>query len=114
MAVAYAYCGQRYHRSILGIFLIRVTEKLEMKALLNALRRGTWTSSVIAAVFAFLVVYFTKVDLNVFWAILAGLIAGVLIGESTNYFTSYAYKPTLGISKSSQTGAATNIISRFC
>lgn len=99
--------------SIIGIFLIRVSEKLEMNALLNALRRGTWTSSVLAAVFAFLVVYLMKANLNVFWAILAGLIAGVLIGESTNYFTSYAYKPTLGVSKSSQTGAATNIISGF-
>jgi K(+)-stimulated pyrophosphate-energized sodium pump len=44
---------------------------------------------------------------------LAGLIAGVLIGESTNYFTSYVYKPTLRVSEASQTGAGTNIISGF-
>jgi len=42
-----------------------------------------------------------------------GLVAGVLIGESTNYFTSYVYKPTLRISEASQTGAGTNIVSGF-
>jgi K(+)-stimulated pyrophosphate-energized sodium pump len=53
------------------------------------------------------------VDLGVFWAILAGLIAGVLIGESTNYFTSYVYKPTQNISEAAQTGAATTITRGF-
>ena len=99
--------------SIIGIFLIRVGEKLEMKALLNALRRGTNISAILAAVFAFLSVYFLKADIGIFWAILVGLIAGVLIGESTNFFTSYVYKPTLRIAEASQTGAGTNIVSGF-
>jgi K(+)-stimulated pyrophosphate-energized sodium pump len=84
-----------------------------MGALLNALRRGTFSASILAAVFSFLAVYFLKADIGIFWAILAGLIAGVLIGESTNFFTSYAYKPTQRISESSQTGPATTIISGF-
>jgi K(+)-stimulated pyrophosphate-energized sodium pump len=96
--------------SIIGIFLVRVGEKAEMRALLNALRRGTFSSSILTAVFAFLAVYFLKADLGIFWAILAGLIAGVLIGESTNYFTSYTYKPTLNVSESAQTGGATLIV----
>ncbi len=99
--------------SIIGIFLVRVGEKLEMKALLNALRRGTFSAAALTAVFSFLVVYFLKADIGIFWAILVGLIAGVLIGESTNFFTSYVYKPTLQISKASQTGAGTNIVSGF-
>jgi len=99
--------------SIIGIFLVRVGEKPEMGALLNALRRGTFSASILTAIFAFLAVYFLRADLGVFWAILAGLIAGVLIGESTNYFTSYAYKPTLRISEASQTGAGTTIVSGF-
>ena len=99
--------------SIIGIFLVRVGEKLEMKALLNALRRGTWIAAILAAASALLIVKLLHADLGIFWAILAGLIAGVLIGESTNYFTSYAYKPVLGIAKASETGAATNIISGF-
>lgn len=97
--------------SIIGIFLIRVGEKLEMKALLNALRKGTFASAIIAMIFAFAAVYFLNADIGIFWAIAVGLLAGVLIGESTNYFTSYVYKPTLNIAKASETGAGTNIVS---
>ncbi|MES0329792.1 MAG: sodium/proton-translocating pyrophosphatase, partial [Dehalococcoidales bacterium] len=75
--------------SIVGIFLVRVGDKLQMTALLNALRRGTFAASILTAGFAFLSVQFLNAELGVFWAILAGLVAGVLIGESTNYFTSY-------------------------
>jgi len=99
--------------SIIGIFLVRVGEKLEMVALLNALRRGTFSASILTAIFSFLAVYFLKADIGIFWAILVGLIAGVLIGESTNFFTSYVYKPTLRIAEASQTGAGTNIVSGF-
>ncbi|MCD6452767.1 MAG: sodium-translocating pyrophosphatase [Dehalococcoidales bacterium] len=101
--------------SIIGIFAVKVGKATaKMKALLNALRRGTILSAVLTAVFAFLSVHFMfHLDNNVFWAILAGLIAGVAIGESTNYFTSYSYKPTLNIAKSSQTGAGTLITSGF-
>ncbi|MBU2565916.1 MAG: sodium-translocating pyrophosphatase [Candidatus Thermoplasmatota archaeon] len=99
--------------SIIGICLVRVGEKPEMKALLAALRRGTFSAAVLTAIFSFLAVYYLKADLGVFWAILAGLIAGILIGESTNYFTSYAYKPTQKISEASNTGPGTNIIRGF-
>jgi K(+)-stimulated pyrophosphate-energized sodium pump len=99
--------------SIIGIFMVRVGEKLEMKALLNALRRGTFVASFLTAGFAFLAVRLLEADIGVFWAILVGLVAGVLIGESTNYFTSYVNKPTLKIAEASQTGAGTNIISGF-
>jgi len=99
--------------SIIGIFLVRVGGKAEMGALLNALRRGTFSASIFTAGFSFLAVYFLRADLGIFWAILAGLVAGVLIGESTNYFTSYAYKPTLNIAESSQTGGGTLITRGF-
>jgi len=99
--------------SIIGVFLVRVGEKPEMGALLNALRRGTLSASVLAAIFAFLAVYFLGASLGIFWAILAGLVAGVLIGESTNFFTSYAYGPTRRIAEASQTGAGTTIVSGF-
>jgi len=99
--------------SIIGVFLVRVGGKAEMGALLNALRRGTFSASILAAIFSFLAVYFLGADIGIFWAILAGLVAGVLIGESTNYFTSYAYSPTLRISEASQTGAGTLITRGF-
>jgi K(+)-stimulated pyrophosphate-energized sodium pump len=84
-----------------------------MEALLNALRRGTFSASILTAIFAFMAVYFLKADIGVFWAILVGLVGGVLIGESTNFFTSYVYKPTLRIAEASQTGSGTNIVSGF-
>jgi K(+)-stimulated pyrophosphate-energized sodium pump len=99
--------------SIIGIFMVRVGEKLKMEALLNALRRGTFSASILTAIFSFLAVYFLKADIGIFWAILVGLVAGVLIGESTNFFTSYIYKPTIRVSEASQTGAGTNIVSGF-
>jgi len=99
--------------SIIGCLLVRVGEKLEMEALLNALRRGTFSASILAAIGSALLVWILDVSWGVFWSIFVGLVAGVLIGESTNYFTSYAYSPTRKISKASQTGAGTNIVSGF-
>ncbi len=98
--------------SIIGIFAVRVGEKLQMKALLNALRRGTYLAAFLSLLFSFIAVSFLA-DIRLFVAIFAGMAAGLLIGESTNYFTSYVYKPTLRVADASQTGAATNIISGF-
>ncbi|MGB5926467.1 MAG: sodium-translocating pyrophosphatase [Dehalococcoidia bacterium] len=99
--------------SIIGCFLVRVGEKVEMSALLGALRRGTLTATVLAAVFGFLVIHFLGASLGLFWAMLAGLVAGALMGESTNYFTSYAFKPTQEISEASTSGAGATMIRGF-
>jgi K(+)-stimulated pyrophosphate-energized sodium pump len=99
--------------SIIGVFMVKVGDKPEMKALLMALRRGTLGASILTAVFSALTVWGLNADWGVLWAILAGLVAGVLIGESTNYFTSYSFGPTRNIAKSAQTGAGTTIISGF-
>jgi K(+)-stimulated pyrophosphate-energized sodium pump len=99
--------------SIIGCFLVRVGEKVDMSALLGALRRGTLGATILTAVFGFLVIYFLGASLGLFWAMLAGLAAGALMGESTNYFTSYAFKPTQEISEASTTGAGATIIRGF-
>ena len=99
--------------SLIGVFLVKVGKKPEMKALLNALRRGTFGASILTAAFAALTVYFLDASWGIFGAILTGLIAGVLIGESTNYFTSYSFGPTRRVSEASQTGAGTNITKGF-
>lgn len=99
--------------SIIGVFLVRVGDKPEMGALLGALRRGTFSASILTAVFSFLAVYWLADGLGIFWAILAGLVAGILIGESTNYFTSYVYRPTQNISEAAQTGAGTTVTKGF-
>lgn len=99
--------------SVIGCFLVRVGEKIDMSALLGALRRGTLGATILTAVFGFLVIYFLNASLGLFWAMLAGLVAGALMGESTNYFTSYAFKPTQEISEASTTGAGATIIRGF-
>jgi K(+)-stimulated pyrophosphate-energized sodium pump len=99
--------------SIVGTFMVRVGEKPEMEALLTALRRGTFSASVLTAIFSYLAVWLLKADMGIFYAILAGLIAGVLIGESTNYYTSYAYSPTRNISEAALTGAGTTVVRGF-
>jgi len=99
--------------SIFGAFLVRVGEKPEMKALLGALRRGTFGASFMVAGIAAIAVHVLGADWGVMWAMIAGLVAGVLIGESTNYFTSYSFSPTRRIANASQTGSATNITGGF-
>jgi len=99
--------------SIIGALLVRVGETPKMEALLGALRRGTFSASILTALFAFGAVKVLADSLDPFWAVLAGLVAGVLIGESTNYFTSYAYGPTRSISQASTSGAGANIVGGF-
>lgn len=98
--------------SILGTFFVRTGENIEQKALLKALRRGTNLSAVGIAIVALPVVLLVlgKENIGLYFAILSGLIAGVLIGLSTEYFTSDTYKPTQKLASTSETGSATIII----
>ncbi len=96
--------------SIIGCFVVKVGEKPEMSALLAALRRGTNTAIVLSAIFSFLIINALGASMGIFWAVLAGLIAGALVGESTTYYTSYTYSPTLKIAKASSSGAGATIV----
>ncbi len=97
--------------SIVGTFFVKTKEGASQKNLLSALRRGTWISALIIAVAAFPLIYF-ELDgqIGFYFAILSGLIAGILIGLTTEYFTSDTYKPTKRLAGMSQTGPATMII----
>ena len=98
--------------SIIGTFLVRTGEKAEQKLLLKALSRGTNFSAILIAAAAFPLIYFIlgAEYWTLYFAVLAGLIAGVLIGKSTEYFTSDTYKPTKNLASKSETGSATIII----
>ena len=98
--------------SIFGTFLVRTKEGASQKQLLGALSRGTNFSAILIALCAFPLVYFVlgKENWTIYFAILAGLVAGVLIGQATEYFTSDSYKPTRNLAKTSETGTATIII----
>ena len=99
--------------SIIGTFFVRTGEKTEQKLLLKALRRGTNLSAVLIAVLSFPIIWFVlgKEYIGIYFAVLAGLVTGVLIGFSTEFFTSDTYKPTKHLADSSETGSATIIIS---
>lgn len=99
--------------AIIGTFFVRVGERLEMEALLMALRRGVWVASVLAAASSYAIVRFLNLDIGIFYSILAGLVAGVLIGLSIEYYTSYTYKPTRLVAESAQTGTGTLVIRGF-
>ncbi|NLY24417.1 MAG: sodium-translocating pyrophosphatase [Bacteroidales bacterium] len=99
--------------SIIGIFIVRTKEQATMKQLMDALNRGVNVSALLIAISAFGILYllgFTNwVGLS--FSVISGLLAGIIIGQGTEYFTSHSYKPTRMIAESAKTGPATVIIS---
>lgn len=99
--------------SIVGIFMVRTKEDATQKDLLSSLSRGINFSSVLIVVFSYLIVHLLGFDnaLGIWGSIVTGLITGIIIGKSTEYYTSHSYRPTQRIANSSTTGPATVIIS---
>ncbi|MBQ1653400.1 MAG: sodium-translocating pyrophosphatase, partial [Bacteroidales bacterium] len=102
--------------SIIGIFLVRTKENANMKNLLGALSRGTNVASVLIAVATFgIFAWLFGTETNQWWqtslSVVVGLLAGVIIGKSTEYYTSQSFRPTQKVAESSKTGPATVIIS---
>ena len=98
--------------SIIGTFFVRTKENASQKNLLASLRLGTWISAALIAVAAFPLIYFGlgADKVGYYFAILSGLLAGILIGVVTEYYTSDSYKPTKKLAGTSSTGPATVII----
>ena len=102
--------------SIIGIYLVKTKEGAGMKELLRALAIGTNTAACLIAVATFgIFAWLFGTETSQWWqvslSVVVGLLAGVIIGQSTEYYTSQSYKPTQKVSESSQTGPATVIIS---
>lgn len=98
--------------SLIGIFMVRTKEGATMKELLHSLGLGTNVSAVLIAVATFIILYLLGIEnwLGLSFAVISGLVAGVVIGQATEYYTSHSYKPTQKIAEASQTGPATVII----
>ena len=99
--------------SIIGIYTVRTKEGAGMSQLLKSLGLGTNLSAALIAVATFGVLYLLDLPnwLGISFSVIVGLLAGVIIGQSTEYYTSHSYKPTQKLAESSQTGPATVIIS---
>ena len=98
--------------SLIGIYLVRTKEGASMKNLLHSLGLGTNVSAGLIAVATFIILYLLGIEnwLGLSFSVISGLVAGVLIGQATEYYTSQSYKPTQKIAEASQTGPATVII----
>jgi K(+)-stimulated pyrophosphate-energized sodium pump len=98
--------------SIIGVYLVRADENASQAQLISALGRGLYGSSIGIAILSLPILYI--LDLSNMWAIwisiLVGLIVGVIIGRSTEYFTSHAYDPTRKIAEQASTSSATSLI----
>ncbi|MFW6066664.1 MAG: sodium-translocating pyrophosphatase, partial [Planctomycetota bacterium] len=116
LAVPMVLAGLGIILSILGVFAVRTKEGATMKQLMGSLHRGVNGATVLVALLAGLVCYALLgevADVNwwgIWLAIVAGLLAGVVIGKSTEYYTSYDFKPTRGIAEQGETGPGTVII----
>ena len=104
--------------SILGIFAVRTKEGAGLKDLLKSLSVGTNLSAVLIGLLTFGVFYIlgfkSANGLPEWWqlslSVISGLLAGVIIGKVTEYYTSHSYKPTQKLAESAKTGPATVII----
>ena len=98
--------------SLIGIFLVRTREGASMKDLLHSLGLGTNVSAGLIAVATFVILYLLGIEnwIGLSFSVISGLVAGVIIGQATEYYTSQSYKPTQQIAEASQTGPATVII----
>lgn len=99
--------------SLIGIFLVRTKEGASMRQLMGALNLGVNTSAVLIAVATFVCLWALGLDnwLYVSCAVVVGLLVGIVIGKSTEYYTSHSYRPTQKVAESAKMGHATVIIS---
>ena len=93
--------------------MVRTNENAGMKQLLKSLSLGTNTAACLIAVATFVIMWALGIEnwIGVSFSVVCGLLAGVIIGKSTEYYTSQSFKPTQKVSESSKTGPATVIIS---
>ena len=99
--------------SIIGIYLVKTKDDANMKQLMSALNRGVNTSAFLIAIATFGILYTLGFEnwMGLSFSVISGLLAGIVIGQGTEYYTSHSYNPTRKIARSGATGPATVIIS---
>ena len=99
--------------SIVGIYTVKTKEGAGMSQLLKSLGFGVNLSSVLIAAASFGILYLLEIPnwAGLSCSVIVGLVAGFIIGQSTEYYTSHSHKPTQTIAHSAESGPATVIIS---
>jgi K(+)-stimulated pyrophosphate-energized sodium pump len=106
-----ALAGAGVFASIIAFFFVRAGEKAEQSVLLRALRTGTYGATIMVAIAAFFLVrWMLPNNFPVYWAVVVGLLSGVLIGYFTELFTSDSYKSVRNIAREAKTSPATVVI----
>ncbi len=93
--------------SIIGVFFVRAKDD---KHLFSAMNKGIYSSTIMAAILSFVFIKYQGFGIGIYYATLAGLIVGVIIGLFTQFYTSNSFKPTRSIAEAAKTGAGTNVI----
>jgi len=104
------FAGLGVIASLIGVSIVRVGKKGNPGKALNF---GTYFTCIMFAVLTFLAVYLLKINTGIWLATNIGLLSGVIIGITTDYFTSIDRPPAIKTAESSKTGAAINIITGF-
>ncbi|KKO20138.1 MAG: pyrophosphatase [Candidatus Brocadia fulgida] len=111
MVVPMILAGLGIFLSIIGIYAVKTKEEASQKELLKALGKGINLSSVLILISSAVVIkYMLPQNFGIWGSIVTGLIAGVIVGKGTEYYTSSNYSPTKGIAGNAKTGPATVII----
>ena len=102
--------------SVVSIFTVRTKEGASMSQLLKSMNFGTNLAAALSALASFgILALVFGTGTNLWWhlacSVLSGLVAGVVIGKATEYYTSHSYRPTQKLAESAATGPATVIIS---
>jgi K(+)-stimulated pyrophosphate-energized sodium pump len=108
--IALVFAGLGIFASVIGAAMLRIGAKGNPG---KALNMGTYVTCIIFAILTFVVSYYLQYDLRLWGASIVGLTAGIIIGTTSDYFTSESKKPVLKTAEASKTGTATNIITGF-
>ncbi|MFC2068474.1 sodium-translocating pyrophosphatase, partial [Chloroflexota bacterium] len=101
--------------SIIGALFVRPKEvednfEKQVTKAHASMNVGVYVSNALMIIASFFIIWFYIGDLGLFWALIAGLIAGFIIAKATEYYTSTEYGPAKKIAKSAESGAAVTII----
>ena len=107
VALPMALAGIGILSSIVGMMFVRSKGDSDPG---KAMDRGVIVSSIFVALASYFLVMFMTGDILIFYAVISGLVAGVVMGFSTEYYTSSDKKPARSIAESAKTGAGTNVI----
>lgn len=99
--------------SIVGSLLVRGVGKEDIGTLHSAMNRGIFAAAALTSAAVFFITRWAVGSIQPFYPFLCGMLAGIVIGLTAEYYTESRFRPTVGIAEAARTGAATNILTGF-